>query len=151
MTTVSAVGRPEALQSIEDEMWVVIRRVKRVIGERARAVHPELQRASYVVLTWLAEHGPVRASAVAEAFEVDKGSLSRQLQHLQELGLVDREPDPEDGRAALLSISEEAVRRLAAVAAERRVLLDRRLADWTAEELLSLAAQLRRYNDSLGS
>lgn len=143
--------RVGALRALESEVGVLIRRVRRVIGERAHAVHPDLLPASYLMLSHIREHGPLRASAVGAVLEVDKGAISRQVQHLIDLGLVDRAPDPEDGRATLLSASEEAVRRLDAVAEERSELLARRLDDWSAEDLAGFAASLRRYNRSLNA
>ena len=35
-------ARPDALRELEREVGVLIRRVRRVIGERARSVHPAL-------------------------------------------------------------------------------------------------------------
>ena len=87
-----------------------------MIGERARAVHDDLQPASYLMLSWLADEGPVRASSMVENFHIDKGAVSRQIQHLVDLGLVERTPDPDDGRATLVAASDDAVRRLADVA-----------------------------------
>ncbi|MCR1783904.1 MarR family transcriptional regulator [Nocardioides carbamazepini] len=142
--------RDDALADLEAEVGVLIRRVRRVIAERARAVHPELMPSSYLMLGYVRDHGPLRASAMCAVFGIDKGAVSRQVQHLIDLGLVDRSPDPEDGRATLLSVSQEGAERLAAVAAERRELLAERLADWPAEELSDFAASLRRYNDALG-
>jgi len=147
MTTV--VGRMDALQAIEDEIGVLVRRLKRAINERAHAVNRDLQGASYLLLGWLAEHGPVRASAIVEVFGMDKGSLSRQLQHLEELGLVERTPDPADGRATLVSASSEGARRLTEVDAQRRVSLDEGLGDWSVAELEAFARQLAHYNRSL--
>nr|WP_221634299.1 MarR family transcriptional regulator [Nocardioides luti] len=134
---------------LEQEVGVLIRRVKRVIGLRARAVHPDLQPSSYLMLAFLAEKGPLRSSAMAETFDIDKGAISRQVQHLTELGLVDRTPDPDDGRASLVSASDEAVRRLNAVAADRRTWLDERLGDWTDDELTGFVDVLGRYNRAL--
>lgn len=145
-----SVERDESLRMLEQEVGVLIRRVRRVIGERARAVHPDLQPASYLMLRHLAHHGPVRASAMAEVFGIDKGAISRQVQHLIDLELVDRSPDPADGRATLLSASEHGVRRLDEVATMRRAYLDERLGDWTDEELADFAAALARYNATLG-
>jgi DNA-binding MarR family transcriptional regulator len=142
-------ARSAALRGIEDEINVLIRRIKRTIAERAHGIHPNLQGASYLVLGWLAEHGPVRASAIVEVFSADKGVISRQLQHLEELGLVERTPDPADGRATLVSASAEAVRRLGAVDEQRRTFLDERLGDWSVEDLSEFARQLGRYNQSL--
>lgn len=141
--------RSEAIGQIEAEFGVLLRRLKRVVGERARAVHPDLQGASYILLGWLSEHPPVRASAIVEQFGMDKGSLSRQLQHLEDLGLVERTPDPADGRATLVATSAEAVRRLAQVDEDRRRALDAGLADWSVAELEEFARQLGHYNRSL--
>ena len=145
------VTRADSLRRLEREFGVMIRRIKRVIGERARAVHPDLQPASYLLLSWLADDGPMRASEVAESFDIDKGAVSRQLTHLLDLGLVTRVPDPEDGRAMLVAASDDAVRRLADVAAHRRKWIDERLGDWSAEELDSFVETLGRYNAALNA
>ena len=144
-------SRAESLRNLEREVGVLIRRIKRVIGERARAVHEDLQPASYLMLAWLADEGPVRASAMVERFHIDKGAISRQLQHLDELGLVVRTPDPADGRASLVAASEDALRRLADVTEHRRKWLDEQLADWTAEELETFATTLEKYNRALNA
>jgi DNA-binding MarR family transcriptional regulator len=141
--------RAESLRQLEREVGVLLRRIKRVIGERAQAVHPDLQPASYLMLTWLADEGPVRASSMVEKFAIDKGAISRQLQHLVELGLVDRTPDPADGRATLVTASDDARSRLDEVAAHRREFVDERLHDWDADELAGFVAQLTRYNLAL--
>lgn len=143
------MSREESLHLLEQELGVLIRRIKRVIAERARMVHADLPPPSYLMLGWIAEQGPLRASALVEEFAVDKAAVSRQVQHLEELGLVERTADPDDGRASLLSASADAVRRLRKVEVARRGLLDERLADWTAEELERFATELARYNATL--
>ena len=149
-TAVHADAHTAAITELETEVGVLIRRVRRVIGERARAVHPELLPSSYLMLGHIRDHGPMRASALSQAFEIDKGAISRQVQHLIDLGLLDRSPDPEDGRATLLSASKDGVRRLEQVAAARRVELAERLGDWSPDDMLEFARSLRRYNDALG-
>ena len=57
--------RTETVRALEHEVGVLIRRVRRAIGERARAVHPGLQPMSYLLLAHLAETGPMRSSALA--------------------------------------------------------------------------------------
>ena len=86
---------------------MLIRRVRRVIGERARAVHPDLQPPAYLMLGYVLDEGPIRASELCTVFDIDKGGISRQVQHLVDLGLVDRTPDPDDGRATLISVSDD--------------------------------------------
>ena len=128
---------------------MTIRRIRRVIAERAHAVHPELQSSSYLMLSWLDQHGP--------AARVGHG---RRLRHRQgrdqppgpapgRLGLVDRAPDPADGRATLISVSAGPASHLAAVAGERRRWLDERLRDWSDEDLAAFADLLGRYNAAL--
>jgi DNA-binding MarR family transcriptional regulator len=142
-------GRLETVRRIEDEVGVLVRRLRRVIGERAREVHESLHPSAYLLLTYVADRGPLRASAIVEHFAMDKAAVSRQVQLLMDLGLVDRTPDPEDGRATLLSVSADGRSRLADVAAHRRKLLDERLGDWDAQELADFAGDLARYNATL--
>jgi DNA-binding MarR family transcriptional regulator len=142
-------SRADSIRLLEQEVGVLIRRVRRVIGERARAVHESLQPASYLMLGYVAEYGPIRASAMAEIFDVDKGAISRQVQHLIELGLIERTPDPDDGRATLLSTTDEAVRRMQDVAEHRRKWLDEQLGDWSDAQLAGFARELGRYNAAL--
>ena len=143
------MSRADELGRLEQEVGVLIRRVKRVIGERARAVHPDLQPASYLMLTYLASSGPQRSSAMSERFGVDKGAISRQVQHLCDLGLLHREPDPMDGRASLISASPDAVRRMQAVDRDRRRWLEEQLADWSEDDLREFVSGLARYNSAL--
>jgi DNA-binding MarR family transcriptional regulator len=105
---------------------------------------------SYLMLAHLAETGPLRSSALAATFGVDKAAVSRQVQHLVDLDLLDKTPDPADGRATLLAPSEDACRRLGEVRQQRRRRLDERLGDWSDADLEDLVAALGRYNRTLG-
>lgn len=141
--------REEAVRRLEQELGVLLRRVRRAIGERARTVHPEMQPSGYLMLRYVREHGPLRASVMCSVFDLDKGAVSRQVQHLLDLGLVAREPDPSDGRATLISVTDEAVRRMDAVDAERREGLTDKLGDWSVGDLVDLVESLERYNVAL--
>lgn len=143
------MARADLLGGLEQEVGVMIRRIRRVIGERARSVHPDLQSSSYLMLTWLNQHGAQRSSAMAEAFGIDKGAISRQVQHLLDLGLVDRTPDPDDGRATLVSASVEAAARINQVNEDRRRWLDDRLVDWPDSDLSEFVRMLSSYNAAL--
>ncbi len=144
-------GRADSLRSLEREVAVLVRRVKRAVGMRARAIHPDLQAGAYIALLHVDEHGPLRASELCTLLDLDKGALSRQVQHLLDLGLLDREPDPDDARATLLSLSAEARRRLDAFAQVRLRWLDDRLAGWDDGDVDAFVSSLGRYNTSLGS
>jgi len=142
--------RAQALEEIAAELRVMARRFKVVVSDRAAAVHPHLQSSSFFILGWLVENGPTRGSALACQFHIDKGAISRQIQHLVDLGLAERAADPEDGRAQLVSATPEAIRLLKESDAEQRRRWQSRLDTWSPEELAAFAAQLARFNDDLG-
>lgn len=143
--------RGEVLAALEGEVGMLIHRVRRVIVERAQAVHPELSGSSYLLLGQLVEHGPLRSSTLVDTFGIDKGAVSRQIRQLVDLDLVERRPDPEDGRAQLLAVTDAAREAMAEVAGQRRKLLADRLADWTETDLRELVGALARYNRALTS
>jgi DNA-binding MarR family transcriptional regulator len=143
------VADEETLKALEHEMGVLVRRLRRVIAERARMLHPDLSPVAYSMLMALNDSGPRRASDLVEIFSIDKGAVSRQVQTLLELGLIERSPDPEDRRAMILVITEEGSRRLANLALTRRHEVSARLGDWSDEELRSFVRSLARYNSAL--
>ena len=141
--------RNDDLRRIETEVGALIRRVKRVMAERALEVHPDLHPMTYFILMHLAASGPLRGADLSDAFGMDKGGVSRQVQALVDLGLVERRPDPEDRRAILLDATADGRERLAAVSRHRRDRFDARLSGWTDEELTTFAARLAAYNQAL--
>jgi DNA-binding MarR family transcriptional regulator len=143
------MSRADTMRDLEQEVSVMIRRIRRVIGVRAREVHESLQPASYLILSYVVESGPVRASSIVEVFDIDKGAISRQVAHLIDLGLVERTPDPDDGRATLLSVTDEGTRRMKDVGDHRRKLVNERLSDWSEKELTTFVSDLARYNSAL--
>lgn len=150
MSTMSTMStRNDDLRAIESEVASLIRRVKRVIAERAREVHPELHPMTYFILTHLATHGPLRGADLSDAFGMDKGGVSRQVQALVDLGLVERKPNAEDRRAILLDATDEGRERLEVMSQNRRDRFDERLADWSDADLRSFAQQLAAYNQAL--
>ena len=126
MITSVTTTRYDDLRRIEGEVATLIRRVKRVMGERAREVHPELHPMTYFILTHLAKQGPMRAADLSDAFGMDKGGVSRQVQSLVDLGLVERRPDAEDRRAILLDATDEGRARLEEMGRHRSDRFDRR-------------------------
>jgi len=141
--------RHTAIRTLEHEIGALLRRIRRGLADRAVQVHPDLNPVTYMMLSTLEEHGPRRAADLAETFALDKGSVSRAVHQLVGLGLVVRSPDPTDGRASILAVTDEAVGRLAKVHEHRRETFDHRLADWEAAEIEELADRLGRFNRAL--
>ncbi|MYV55979.1 MarR family transcriptional regulator [Streptomyces sp. SID3212] len=132
--------------ALERELAVFLRRARANSGEMAREVHPELEPAAYGLLVRLEESGSQRATALAGYFGVGKATMSRQLRALEELGLVTREPDPADGRASLVRITDEGLARFRQVRDARRDMYVRRLAEWDRTEVAELARLLHQLN-----
>lgn len=141
--------RQVAVRSLEHEIGTLLRRIRRGLTERATEVHPDLNATSYMLLTTLTELGARRAADLAELFALDKGSVSRLVHQLLELGLIERSPDPADGRASILSVTDAAVRRLDTVRNHRREHFDDRLDGWDPQEIEDLADRLGRFNLAL--
>jgi len=146
---VSHVADDETMRDLEHEMGVLVRRIRRLIAERARMVHPELSPVAYSMLMALNDSGPRRASDLVDIFSIDKGAVSRQVGALLELGLIERSPDPEDRRAAILAITEEGSRRLSIIADLRRREVLERLSGWSDEDLRGFVQVMARYNNAL--
>lgn len=141
--------REESVLALEQEVGVMLRRVRRVLDVRALAVDESLQASAYLVLVYVAENGPVRAADIVDTFQTDKGAVSRHVRHLVSLGLVEGHQDPDDGRATLLSATPEAHARLRTVTEHRRKHFAEALADWSDERLAAFAAELASYNEAL--
>ncbi|WP_405601974.1 MarR family transcriptional regulator [Streptomyces sp. NBC_01410] len=137
--------------ALERELAVFLRRARASSGEMAREVHPELEPAAYGLLVRLEEAGQQRATELAAYFGVGKATMSRQLRALDELGLVTREPDPADGRASLVRLTEEGRLRFRRVRDARRDRYMSKLAGWDRGEIAELARLLHQLNARAGS
>ncbi|MFE0590428.1 MarR family winged helix-turn-helix transcriptional regulator [Micromonospora echinospora] len=139
---------PEPLRTVEHELTTLLRRGRTVSWGLVKEVHPHLEPNSYSLLLWLRRSGSTRLTDLSTRLGVGKGTLSRQIRGLEALGLVRREPDPLDRRAAQLSLTEEGQRRFDAARGTRLDELERALDDWPTEDLAEFARLLRRFNES---
>ncbi|MFE1407034.1 MarR family winged helix-turn-helix transcriptional regulator [Streptomyces sp. NPDC058770] len=142
----SESGVDHAFLALERELAVFLRRARANSGEMAREVHPELEPAAYGLLVRLESAGRQRATDLAAYFGVGKATVSRQLRALESLGLVAREPDPADGRASLVHLTDEGLARYRSVRDARRDRYVRKLADWDRDEVAELARLLHHLN-----
>jgi DNA-binding MarR family transcriptional regulator len=71
------------------------------------------------------------------------------VQRLERSGLVTRQPDPHDGRVAVLTITAEGAQTLERLQMSRRDLLLERIRDWSDTDRAAAAAALSRLAAAL--
>lgn len=112
----------------------------------------DISNADYLVCAWLDNRATLdgaRLSDLAEARGYDVSTMSRRVANLVKCGLVEREPDPDDGRAQLLRLTQTG-RRIVGLERTRRVnLITESLDDWSEEDRDQLARNLARLNQNL--
>ncbi|WP_248964744.1 MarR family winged helix-turn-helix transcriptional regulator [Sphaerisporangium perillae] len=141
------VDEYEAYCALERQLGVLFRRSRALSADMGREVHPELEPGAYSILVRVGEVAPARSTDLAAYFGVGKATISRQLKVLEELGLIKREPDPVDGRAHLLELTDEGMRRLDRARSARQKRFYALLGTWPQDDVRLLAAMLARFND----
>ena len=111
----------------------------RFLSDRA-----ELSASAAFVLNRVCREGPVRLTALAAKEGVSQPSMTQLIQRLERLDLVARLADPDDGRAALIGITQHGQSLLNERKRMRRERLMALMATLTAEEesALWLAARV---------
>ncbi|MGV8979316.1 MAG: MarR family winged helix-turn-helix transcriptional regulator [Cellulomonas sp.] len=152
-TPIPAAGADSAddpMRSLESELGLLLRRSHAMSRQLAHRVHPDVEPSASPLLARIAKTPDVRASELAALFGVGRSTMSRQLSRLDELGLIERRPDPDDSRGQLIRLTELGIRRSHDVRAAGRAFLRRALRSWSDEDAALLAAQLARLNRDLG-
>ena len=142
-------ARESQVDRLEEQLALFHRRSRRFLRSFATRVHPDMDASTYAVLLVVAQAAPLRLNELAEEFGLDKSTMSRHVSTLIQLGLVQRDPDPLDGRAFLLRPSPDGQSRLAAATAARRGEWRGRLDGWSTTELTEFVAGLIRLNSDL--
>jgi DNA-binding MarR family transcriptional regulator len=109
----------------------------------------DVERAMHVVLYVLADHGPLRVSALAERLGTDPSTTSRQTGELIRRDLLRKLPDPADGRASLLDVTDAGHDVVAAMKRRRHEHLARAVDEFSDADLATFTELLGRFADGL--
>jgi DNA-binding MarR family transcriptional regulator len=101
------------------------------------------------VLGLLSDNGELRLGALAARIGVDTSVISRTVALAEHRGLVSRRPDPRDGRACLLSVTDRGRQCLADRRNERLRLVSGVIDEWEPGSAEVLLAGLTRLRDGL--
>jgi len=112
-------------------------------------VEPSLSWTDAWLLGRITDTGPVRLSSLAAWQEVDRSTMTTQVRRLENLGLVDRTTDPEDGRAVLVRATRAGAARHRQTKRTARSVYEVLLQDWSAEDLAAAERVARRLTSAL--
>lgn len=123
----------------------------RVHEELLRSAGVRLDRAGVALLYKLRLHAdtPFRVTSLAGLLGVDAPTVTRKVQQLERLGYVAREPDPDDGRATLIRLTQSGQDTLDRVLDAHRERLARLLDGWGESDVRHFAALLERFSQTL--
>jgi DNA-binding MarR family transcriptional regulator len=116
----------------------IVRTARRLRQEAGAGAVGELTPTAAAALATIERHGPLTPSELAEIERVKRPTATRTLGVLGETGLVERTPDPDDGRSALVSITAAGRERLRRLRGRKNAYLARRMRDLPAEDLATL-------------
>lgn len=105
-----------------------------------------MSKIQVAILIELARTGAERVTALAKKLGIEISVISRHLASLTDAGLVERLRDPEDGRACLVTLSDQGRNRLVELDERRHAWFSRILADFDDAELASAARMIETVN-----
>ena len=111
------VAEPEPDETLSEAFWAVARQLRRLNREALAPwdVTPSQSRAIGV----LVRHGPMRLSDLSEKLRIAPRSTTEVVDALQARGVVQRDPDPHDRRATLVSLTGHGTEVATAIRATR--------------------------------
>jgi DNA-binding MarR family transcriptional regulator len=117
--------------------FAIVRTARRLRQEAAGA-GAELSPTAASTLATVERHGPLTPSKLAEIERIKRPTVTRTLRVLAEAGLVDRAPDPVDGRSSLVSVNGAGRERLRRLRGRKNAYLARRMRDLPESDVVTL-------------
>lgn len=117
---------------------MAIVRTARRLRQEAAAEASGLTPTSTSALAAIDVHGPLTPSELAAIERVKRPTMTRTLGCLEREGLIERTPDPADGRSSLIAINAAGRERLRRLRGRKNAYLARRMRGLSAEEVETL-------------
>ena len=142
---------PETVDRLTTSVSQLLRTGRHVSVRAAGHLYGDLPPFGWGLMVPLERDGDQRCSALAAHAGVDVSVASRQLAVLERLGYVERRPDPQDGRAALLRLTDGGADALTAARTLRSDWALTALAGWDEADARQLSGLLDRLVADLES
>jgi DNA-binding MarR family transcriptional regulator len=119
-------------------------RTARRLRQEAATEATGLTPTSTSALATIERHGPLTPSELAKLERVQRPTVTRTLGCLDREGLIERTPDPADGRSALVSVNAAGRERLRRLRGRKNAYLARRMREMPPADVATLerAAQI---------
>src|SRR5215510_5889999 len=113
-------------------------RTARRLRQEAASEATGLTPTSTAALATIERHGPLTPSELAEIERVKRPTVTRALGCLEREGLIERTPDPADGRSSLVAVNAAGRERLRRLRGRKNAYLARHMRELSAEEVATL-------------
>jgi DNA-binding MarR family transcriptional regulator len=142
-------GHPGAPSSPEQAVIFLLMQA----GRRLRTRHPEdlVDPSSFPLAKQLMATEAMRLSDLAASIGLDASTVSRQIKQLETLDIVERTPDPADGRASLVGLTESGRATVQAAFERRFKRIQGVLEHWSDADRAQLQVLLTRLAADLAS
>jgi DNA-binding MarR family transcriptional regulator len=132
---------------MERTIRLVARATTRLVTEAQQGMAKSFDTPRVGVLQVVAGQGPVRPGAIGERLDMAPSSVTRHVQALEDAGHVLVEADPSDARTCLISVTEAGQAELDHLEQIGLAVFADVVADWSAEDLTTLARLMGRLTD----
>jgi DNA-binding MarR family transcriptional regulator len=139
------VMNEQSLEMIELELAILIRRSTSISSHKRIGT---LDRSAYLLLRRIANRGAAGVKVLAGEFQLDISTISRQAAALEQKEYLYRIPDPLDGRAYSLQITELGTKVYKEHKQARLERLEEVINDWSEEERKVFGQLLKKFNHS---
>lgn len=133
-----------------EAMHELMHAYRRRMRAAAHAIQPDLTHNEMRALLFVGRHPMRTQSDLVEHSGADKAQIARMLNLLEERGLLERVPHPQDKRSRCLSLSPTGQAVCDTMRASRRSVTQQMLQGFAPEEQQQLQGLLTRLLDNLG-
>ncbi len=120
------------------QLRMAIVRTARRLRQEAAGETGGLTPTATAALASIERHGPLTPSELARIEAVKRPTVTRTLGCLERAGLIERTPDPADGRSALVALNGAGRERLRRLRGRKNAYLARRMRDLSAADVETL-------------
>jgi DNA-binding MarR family transcriptional regulator len=140
------MSQPDPLRTLHEALLQIVSVLNRPQGDNVILTRAgvSLDTALFPLLVRVAMQRNLTIGALADQVGRDYSTVSRQINRLQDLGLVDSEPSETDRRQRVLSVTAPGKNTLKKIDRARNAVMSEALDGWSQDEITELARMTTR-------